>query len=273
MAVGYSPEELTDIITKTNFGDFADSSDKCLIDAARILTSYGFCKGDYFHEWVGEHIKDKTGKEDLTFKELNELEGSLELYLTATNLSFQRAAIFSHEHTPDVEIKDATRMSMSIPLYFKCFRYGENNDEVMVDGGVTWNYPLNIFDNTKYLHNSENGKPVEYNKSKDYVFNCETLGFRLDSSKEIEFNKHDWANVHKDINNIVDYLKALGGFILEMANKAHLHKNDWKRTVFIDTLGVKATDFDLPKEKIQGLIEQGRKGVKDYFEWKEKLER
>ena len=276
LAVGYSPEELTDIIANTNFGDFADDDDGLIgdvKDAVRIVSDFGWHKGDYFHEWVGELIKGKTGKEDLTFKELNELEGSLELYLTATNLSFQCAAIFSHEHTPDVEIRDAARMSMSIPLYFKCFRYGENNDEVMVDGGVTWNYPLNIFDNIKYLHNSENGEPVEYNKSEDYVFNHETLGFRLDSSKEIEFNKHDWANVHKDINNIVDYLKALGGFILEMANKAHLHKNDWERTVFIGTLNVGATDFNLSREKIQGLIEQGRKGVKDYFEWKEKLER
>ena len=60
LAVGYSPEELTDIITNTNFGDFADSSDEWFIDAERILTSYGFCKGDYFRKWNWKSYKKKA---------------------------------------------------------------------------------------------------------------------------------------------------------------------------------------------------------------------
>jgi NTE family protein len=54
----------------------------------------------------------------------------------------------------------------------------------------------------------------------------------------------------------------------ESANKKHLHKNDWNRTIFIDTIGVKTTDFNLSKKKINDLIEEGKKGVKDYFKWK-----
>ncbi len=56
-----------------------------------------------------------------------------------------------------------------------------------------------------------------------------------------------------------------------MANKKHLHKNDWNRTIFIDTLGVKTTEFDLSEEKIKSLIESGAQGVKTYFEWQEKV--
>lgn len=265
LAVGYSPEELTDIIANTNFGDFADSSDEWFIDAERILTSYGFCKGDYFRKWIGNLIKRKHGRKNLKFNELSKLKNSRELYLVATNLSEQTAEIFSHEHTPDVEIRDAARMSMGIPLYFECVLYGKDR-EIMVDGGVTCNYPLNIFDNTKYLCSEKNGDSTGHaNENEKYVFNDQTLGFRLDSSKEIEFNKRHWSNVPTEIRNIYDYVKAIGVFMMDMANKEHLCEEDWNRTVFIDTLGVKATDFDLPKEKIQDLIEQGRNGVKKHF--------
>ena len=271
LAVGYGPKELMKIITETNFADFADDSDGWFVDAERIFTGFGWFKGDYFRKWIGGLVKSKKEREDITFRELRESDNSLELYLIATNLSEQSSQIFSHEHTPDVEIREAARMSMSIPVYFECVRYGEDR-QVMVDGGVTWNYPLNIFDNEAYLDNSDNGESVKYNRSRSYVFNHETLGFRLDSTKEIKFNRRDWANAPKGIRNIFDYAKALGEFMLETANKEHLHENDWNRTVFIDTLDVKTTDFNLPKGKIQDLIEQGRKGVRKHFEWRDEHE-
>ena len=56
----------------------------------------------------------------------------------------QTAEIFSHEKTPDIPISYAARMSMSIPLYFRSVRIF---DDIMVDGGVSYNYPINLFDN------------------------------------------------------------------------------------------------------------------------------
>ena len=63
---------------------------------------------------------------------------------------------------------------------------------------------------------------------------------------------------------------ALVGFMHTAANKKHLHKNDWNRTVFIDTLDVNTTDFDLTKSKIDDLIESGKQGVKTHFEWRDR---
>ncbi|HXK95334.1 MAG TPA: hypothetical protein PKV38_16785, partial [bacterium] len=53
----------------------------------------------------------------------------------------------------------------------------------------------------------------------------------------------------------------------EMANKSHLHQNDWHRTVFIDAGGVKTTEFNLPREKVDQLVENGRQGTEAYFQW------
>ena len=268
LAVGYSYKEVSDIVAGTNFNNFADDSYGFVRDAKRFIKDYGWHKGDYFRKWIGRLIKAKCGKKNLTFAELKAIPGKLELFMVATNLSDQIAEIFSWKHTPDMEIRDAARMSMSIPLFFKCVRYGEDKD-IMVDGGVSWNYPLNIFDNEEYLENSENGEEVSYNDTEGYVFNHETLGFRLDSKKEIEANRMNWANAPVEVDGILGYASALVGFMLQISNKRHLHKNDWRRTIFIDTLDVSTTDFDISTPKINVLIEQGIAGAKAHLDWRE----
>ena len=269
LAVGYNDKEISDIIEDLNFNDFLDANFVIFSNIERFFSDFGWHKGDFFRDWIGKLIKDKTQKKNLTFQELKSLGGTLDLYLVATNLSSQLSEIFSHEHTPNMEIRDAARMSMSIPFYFKCVRYGSGKD-VMVDGGIAWNYPLSIFDNKSYLDDPKNDEAANYNKNKDYVFNHETLGFRLGSLNEIEGNKSNRSNASKDIDNIPNYVVALIGFMFTAANKAHLHKNDWERTIFIDTLGVNVTDFNLKGRKKKSLIESGKNGVKTYFKWRDK---
>ena len=84
----------------------------------------------------------------------------------------------------------------------------------------------------------------------------------------IEANKMNWANPPVEVNDIVGYASALIGFMLQIANKRHLHKNDWRRTVFIDTLGVSNTDFDITQPKIDALVSEGKKGVVEHFNWR-----
>lgn len=125
--------------------------------------------------------------------------------------------------------------------------------------GTIWNECLKIVkDGEIFVSCPANGKFTYYVK----------LGFRLDSLAEIQFNQSNWANVPKDIDNILNYAMALVGYMNFMANKKHLHKNDWNRTIFIDTLDVNTTDFDLPTPKIEKLIESGKNGVKKHFEWR-----
>jgi NTE family protein len=57
--------------------------------------------------------------------------------------------------------------------------------------------------------------------------------------------------------------------MMEMANKAHLVDEDWNRTIFIDTLDVKTTDFNLSQQKINALVASGTTGVEKYFAWRD----
>ena len=101
----------------------------------------------------------------------------------------------------------------------------------------------------------------------DHVYNKESLGFRLDTKDEINAAREGWKSLPKEIDDILDYIKALLGFMMDMANKSHLHENDWHRTVFIDTKGVRTTEFNLPKAKIDELIDSGEAGMNDYMKW------
>lgn len=269
VALGYSSQEVSRIIAETNFKDFEDRK-TLLATLYGFSKNYGWFKGDAFQEWMGKLIKDKTGSKDFTFGELYKAaETSQEpfrlLYIIATNLTKQTAQIFSHERTPEVPIMYATRMSMSIPLYYRSVRLF---DDIMVDGGVSYNYPVNLFDNIKYLSNTTNTGPSEPDE-KGYVFNHETLGFRLDSRESIKYYREDWKSVPVEIKGIKDYALALVNFMMDMANKGHLHSDDWNRTIFIDTLDVRTTDFSLSQEKINSLIESGQICTKEYFRWRD----
>lgn len=269
LALGYTSAEVSKIIAETNFKDFEDGN--FFSEVFGLTKKYGWFKGDKFKEWMGKYIKAKTGNADITFKQLAEqakAKGFKQLYVVSTNLTLQQSMIFSHEekHFPDTSIKDAVRMSMSIPLYFQSV---SKDNHIWVDGGVSWNYPVNLFDDTKYIKKPENGQKVDYNTDPGFIFNHETLGFRLDSTKVIEYNKDNWKSEPVEIKNIKDYAIGLVNFLMEMANKKHLHQNDWNRTIFIDTLDVKTTDFNLSPMKIQDLLASGRNGVNDYFKWRD----
>lgn len=273
VAMGYTANETSDIIADTNFNKFADHDLGILRDAYRLIRRYGFHKGDKFRRWIGKLIERKSGRKNLTFGQLHEHAGKngfRDLYLVGANLSQQKPEIYSHEKFPEMEIRLAARITMSIPLYYQCVKRGDN---VLVDGGVTWNYPLDLFDYMRYMGSTSGSGSGESDVGGElkYKFNEETLGFHLDTREEIEYSKRDWALVPKDIDNIKDYIAALFGFLYESANKRHLNPNDWKRTIFLDTGGVKGTDFDLPSRKIKMLVDNGKKGVEDYFKWLESV--
>jgi NTE family protein len=269
LALGYNSQEVSKIIAETDFKSFEDRK-TFLASLYGFTKTYGWFKGDAFQVWMGKLIENKTGSKNFTFGDLyNAAEKSKQsfrlLYIIATNLTKQTAQIFSHEKTPEVPIMYAVRMSMSIPLYFRSVKLF---NDIMVDGGVTYNYPINLFDNIKYLSNPANSGSSKADE-KGYVFNHETLGFRLDSKESIKYYRDDWKSVPVEIKGIKDFALGLLNFMMDMANKGHLQPDDWNRTIFIDSSDVKTTDFNLSPDKIKILIGNGETGTKNYFRWRD----
>ncbi|MFO7800665.1 MAG: patatin-like phospholipase family protein [Desulfovermiculus sp.] len=277
LALGYSLQETLDILMDLDFNNFMDDSWGLIRDTKRLFDEYGLYKGDFFKQWIGDRIREKTKNENSTFHELQN-KGFLDLYLIGTNLSTGFAEVFSWEHTPRMRVVDAVRISMSIPLFFAAIR--NMRADVYVDGGLLNNYPVKLFDRAKYIaaekrikharetsyydKNENRSKPVT---SSPYVYNKETLGFRLDSRQEIAMFRDIAEAQHKPIHNIFDYFSALINAIFNVQENQHMHSDDWQRTVYINTLGVGTTEFNLPEETKKSLISAGRTATRKYLDW------
>lgn len=259
LAVGYTPEEITDIVVNDmDFRSFMDNS-WLFKNIWRFFRHYGWYKGDAFATWIMQKIEQKTGSGKLNFAELEELHAQHAekyklLYIVATDLSRQAPVIFSHKHNDYTPIARAVRMSMSIPLFFKSVRW---NGSVMVDGGMAYNYPIDLFDHPPYHNSPKTKEPI----------NKETLGLWLDTKAGIDNLRRHMPQPPKDIKGIKSYSASLVAYMMEMANQAHLEPYDWNRSILIDSLDVQATDFDKVQSRIPALIKSGRDGVHNYFRW------
>lgn len=273
VALGANNQDVKDIVGGTKFRSFMDDSFGVIRDMNRLLHDYGWYKGDAFSAWMQKQVYALCQDSEITFAELTQKASQAnskfkELFVVGTNLSMQMPAVYSSETTPDFPVWEAVRISMSIPLFFAAVKQ-DPGTQIFVDGGVTWNYPLDLFDDKKYLINPAAGVVPDYATVYDdgHVYNKETLGFRVDTVDEIKAEKDSWRLPPVEINDFFDYAKALVGYMGDMANKMHLHKNDWHRTVFIDAGGVKTTEFDLPDDKVEMLVQNGQKGASVYFDW------
>jgi len=277
----YSLDETRRLLWGLDFKSFLDDSWGVVRDSTRLLENFGWYQGDFFREWIASVIKAKTGNSESTFADIEALKaqrGFRSLFFMGTNLSTHFSEVFSAEHTPRMCVADAVRISMSIPLFFAAKR--SLRGDVYVDGGVLDNYPIKLFDREKYLSAPSAGARTEYYKrvndaaagrdralSSPYTYNKETLGFRLDTKEEISAFRDQAEPPHRRINDFFDYAVALAGTILDAQANSHLHGDDWQRTIYIDTLGVQTTQFDLDDDLKARLVESGRAGVQAYFAW------
>jgi len=278
-ALGYSNQETLKILKQLNFNNFMDDSWGLIRDSKRLVEKFGWYKGDFFHEWISKLINDKLGNPNATFRQLAEANRP-DLYVYGTNLSTRFGEVFSKEHTPGMRIADAVRISMSIPLFFAAVK--NTRKDIYVDGGVLNNFPVKLFDREKYLghevsnlnskerpyYTDENSKFLtKHPNSSPYRYNKETLGFRLDTKQEIGVFRDGAEPQHVKINDFFDYAKALIATIIESQGNSHLHSDDWHRTVYIDTLYVGTTDFDIEDEKKEALKQSGIQAAEKYFQW------
>src|SRR5659263_86395 len=124
----------------------------------------------------------------------------------------------------DLQVSLAVRMSISIPYFFQPVNLDNkdsNKKSLIVDGGVLSNYPVWIFD--------VNGIP-----------RWPTIGFKLGGNKEIREHK---------ITNILNFTSSIIETMLEAQDDIHIREMDYLRTVKINTLDIKTTDFNISNEK------------------------
>jgi NTE family protein len=231
VAVGYSASEVRDAILDLDFSKLLDGSP--LLGPLRVFTRFGWHKGDYFLGKMREMIARKTGKGDLTFADCR-ARGYKNLQIVGTNITRRALRVFPDESSLDMPVAEAVRISMSIPLFFASFRY---QDEVYVDGGVMWNYPIGVFD--------EPGSA-----------NLETLGFHVENTPLVRSSAMRTRTPH-------DYFAGLFGCLIRQQESDLVHRPlDRARTVSVSDGGVLLTDFGISRSGKLALVEAGREATR-----------
>lgn len=279
LAVGYTPAEIVQVVNSTPIQRFNDGRFIFFGGSHRLMKQYGWYRGDAFAKYLTELVARKTGRPDLTLSELHELARQQpgryrDLYTTGTNLTTQRVQIFSYESHPAMRVADAVRISMSIPMYFRAMLLDAEGRviqgkpakgqpvQVLVDGGVLANYPLDLFDKPRYLP----AGPAAVPDARGNVFNPETLGLRLDRAEQIALDTvatGRQALAPYDIHDLPTYIGALYTLTEESLNPTQA--KDWSRTISISTQGVEPKIRRMPEAEKQMLMDSGRRGVQAFM--------
>jgi len=282
IAIGVNPLDIERLIRTIKFTDFIDSNWGFIRNSYRFLKNFGLYKGDIFYDWLGDIIADHIGYKDATFIDLYDFN-KMELVITGTCLNTFSTEYFSYKTTPDMPIRLAVRISISIPLFFEAVKY---NNKIYTDGGVIANFPIWIFDSDDY---NSRYSPV----FKDSFENYQTIGFKLvskcyfddqlhgfnaslddsdesinqtNSDKNLNQTNFDLGNNIDNISNIATYIKTLIQVLLFQIENLSIRTGYWNRTVVINTLNLKSTQFDIPHDLMDKIIDNGEMAITNYIE-------
>ncbi|XP_035659126.1 uncharacterized protein LOC118404205 [Branchiostoma floridae] len=296
LAIGMSPEQMLQELSEKNLMDLKDpprgwwrSMNKLphvrgvpswlTVDmvsmASAAFKERGMFEGKDFYDWFGDVLErnlrelhpDKRGmNKDITFDKLHRVTGK-ELCIVAYNMVLGSEAYFHVKTTPMIKIRDAVRMSMSIPVAFQPFEGYGFPKFTFIDGGLVANYPLWAFDGwylsdkeehtfKKMLSMQDEAKisrmfhPEHRKKERFDTRNDKTLGILMFSRKDPELYQEQFEERLRKL------VKAQPDFEKEQP-QTELYKKYKKKMSEQDDVGERAKQMlkKLVGEHIKGLYE------------------
>jgi NTE family protein len=259
VAAGMKSPALYDLMIAVDYTQFCDETPAGHLPIVgkgfAIFLDHGMYKGDYFHGWIREHL---AGLGVRTFSDLarpdpaDELsaEERYRLVVMASDISRGRLLRLPWDYSRDgldpgaQVVADAVRASMSIPFFYRPVLLEVANGEpsTLVDGAMLSNFPVGVFDRV-------DGRPSRW----------PTLGIKLSARQK----PHQVEHV---VKGEVGLAMAMLGTMQSWSDHVHLDDPEvTARTIFVDTLGVNATDFAIGRAKREELYQQGRAAAERYL--------
>jgi NTE family protein len=133
--IGYSSSELSDELMMQDLSDLQN----CKID--NFVYQYGFDTGSMLIEWIETLLIKRGVSKTITFNELWKLTG-INYQVLCTNLNTYKSVVFDYVNMPNLQVLKALRMSISVPFVFTAGKY---KGDIYVDGGLTENYPIDLY--------------------------------------------------------------------------------------------------------------------------------
>jgi len=266
-AAGYSAEELHQELKAVPFSSFLDEGleDKLGVigKGYSVLTDHGIYEGTKFLEWMRGMLERRnvTRFADLAHPEhAGHPEYGYRVQVIVSDLTARRMLVLPRDAEDglgvppdDLDVADAVRMSMSIPIFFEPVRWkygGGGKEHVLVDGGMLSNFPVFLFDS--------DGEPE-----------WPTFGLLLGAQPPRETVAERVPEVETSagpIRELITYLQSLVGTMLEAHDRLYLEEADYARTINIPTLGVGTTEFELTEARAEALFQSGRQAAAHFLD-------
>ncbi|MFP3710104.1 patatin-like phospholipase family protein [Paraburkholderia sp. SIMBA_009] len=182
-----------------------------------VWVAAGVCSVNHIRRFVGSVLRSKIkvpNGQEVTFADLD-ANGCLPLKIVATNVSEERAEVFSFERTPSVAVADAVAASICLPIIFRPHEFlckrgngvtANAQKRRYVDGGLISNLPVWTLDEERDEHERAKGGEIL------------TLAFGIES-KELADGMHKVGHWFPAIISAV-----VGGALeLDMRKVANVH--------------------------------------------------
>jgi len=150
----------------------------------------------------------------------------------------------------EMDVALAVRMSMSISIFFEPVRFPnpvDKQEHVLVDGGMLSNFPVWLFDS--------GGEPE-----------WPTFGLKLVEPDPTAVSLAERLPPGRSTRGgVVSYVKSLVQTMTEAHDRLYIEKAQFARTIPIETLGIRTTEFNLTLERADALYESGRKAAREFL--------
>jgi predicted acylesterase/phospholipase RssA len=230
--LGYTINELNDIILKINFSIFQE------IKLINLIEKCGLDEGVKFTNFLKASIMNKGFNNSITFKELYELTGKI-LTICVVNITKGIPEYHNYLTTPSLSIFLSVRMSINIPVLFSPILY---NDCYYVDGGLLDPFPYY------------------------YIKNTNKFGLWLFDKHEFKFIKESDGSFVNNLSSSFNYVIELLKIVYTNYMKKY-YKKITKNVIYIDIdyNSLNKDTFYIPEEDRFILFNIGKKKFNIYY--------
>jgi NTE family protein len=256
--------DMVKVMQKVDYRRFRDPS---MLDrlgpfgkVASLVFERGVYEGKYLTTWLGEQLAPQGVQsfgdlklEDAGADRALAPDRRYRLVVMASDVSNGRLVRLPWDYArydckaDDVPVVDAVRASMSIPFFYEPVRLRDNatgQDVCLVDGGLLSNFPIEVFD-----------------RHDDRQPRWPTFGIKLSAQRDAA------QGCEYQTRGLLGLTRALVGTMTSFHDRLHIDDPSViARTIFVDTMKVKATDFDLTADSANSLYESGRTAAETFLE-------
>lgn len=241
VAVGYTSNEIRDIMFKLDYNKFADKNRLQSIPIVGSIASLFFSKGIHSGDYVEKFLLDSFEKKGKKYFRDIYIDGESRLKVIAADITRHKLITLPDDlveyniNPQDFEIAKAVRMSLSIPFFFEPIMLNTKNQTCyLVDGGLLSNFPIWIFD--------VKNKP-----------RWPTFGFNL---------YNDEQKPNNNPNGFIPFLIDVIETSLATSEEIYFKDCDAVRIVNIPTLGIDTINFDISMNEMKALYNSGYESAK-----------